>query len=135
MPDRSFVDTNIWLYAFMEDEEKGEEALKIIIQPDILLSTQVINEICINLLTKVSYTEDEIVIVVKNLYSKYRVVTLNMNSILIASSLRKRHKFSYWDSLIVASALESGCTILYTEDMQHGQVIENTLTIKNPFIT
>ncbi len=135
MSDKSFVDTNIWLYAFMEDEEKGNQALKVITQQDILLSTQVINEICINLLTKASYTEDEIAVVVKNLYSKYIVVTLNLNTILTASSIRKRYNFSYWDSLIVASALESGCSILFTEDMQHGQVIENTLTIKNPFIS
>lgn len=120
---------------FMEDEDKGEIAIKVITRHEILLSTQVINEICINLLTKASYTENEIAIVVKNLYSKYRVITLNMNTILTASSIRKRYKFSYWDSLIVASALESGCSILYTEDMQHGQTIENTLTIQNPFIT
>jgi predicted nucleic acid-binding protein len=119
----------------MEDEDKGEIAIKVITRHEILLSTQVINEICINLLTKASYTENEIAIVVKNLYSKYRVITLNMNTILTASSIRKRYKFSYWDSLIVASALESGCSILYTEDMQHGQTIENTLTIQNPFIT
>jgi len=56
MPDRYFVDTNIWLYAFMEDDEKRDAALKIFTQDEILLSTQVINEICINLLTKASYT-------------------------------------------------------------------------------
>jgi predicted nucleic acid-binding protein len=40
---------------------------------------------------------------------------------------------SNWDSLIVASALESQCSILYTEDLQHGQVIDQVLTIVNPF--
>jgi len=45
-----------------------------------------------------------------------------------------RYNFSYWDSQIIASALESGCNILFTEDMQHGQVIEGILTIKNPFM-
>lgn len=41
--------------------------------------------------------------------------------------------FSYWDSLVISSALESGCSILYSEDMQNGQVINKKLTIKNPF--
>jgi len=46
----------------------------------------------------------------------------------------KRYRFSWWDSLIVASALETQCDALYTEDLQHGQVIENTLQIINPFL-
>ena len=44
-----------------------------------------------------------------------------------------RYNFYYWDSLIVASALENNCSILYTEDMQDGQVIEESLKIVNPF--
>ena len=41
---------------------------------------------------------------------------------------------AYWDSIIVASALENRCSILYTEDMQHGQVVDQRLTIVNPFL-
>lgn len=51
-----------------------------------------------------------------------------------AIEIRGRYGFSYWDSLIVGTALLSGCSILYSEDMQHDQVIENTLKIINPFI-
>jgi len=52
---------------------------------------------------------------------------------MVSNDLRLKYKFSYWDSLIIASALESGCGILYTEDMQDGQVIEDRLRIVNPF--
>jgi predicted nucleic acid-binding protein len=48
--------------------------------------------------------------------------------------VRSHYQFSYWDSLIIASALETGCSILFSEDMQDGQVIESTLTIRNPLI-
>ncbi len=48
-------------------------------------------------------------------------------------SLKKKYLYSYWDSLILASSLESKCNIVYSEDMQHRQVIEQTLTIMNPF--
>lgn len=48
-------------------------------------------------------------------------------------ALKKRYGYSYWDSLILASALESECSVVYSEDMQDGQSIEQTLTIKNPF--
>ena len=46
----------------------------------------------------------------------------------------ERYRFSWFDSLIVATALEAGCETLFTEDLQHGQVIENRLTIFNPFL-
>jgi predicted nucleic acid-binding protein len=49
-----------------------------------------------------------------------------------ASLLREKHSISYWDSLIVAAALESNCRFLISEDMQHGQKVEN-LTIRNIF--
>ncbi len=53
--------------------------------------------------------------------------------VIKAIEIRGRYGFSYWDSLI-ATALLSGCSILYSEDMQHDQVIESTLKIINPFI-
>ena len=50
-----------------------------------------------------------------------------------AIALGERFQFSHWDSLIVATALEAGCDTLYSEDMQHGQLIDNRLTVINPF--
>jgi predicted nucleic acid-binding protein len=46
--------------------------------------------------------------------------------------LHKNHKFSYWDSLIIATAINAGAEILYSEDLQHGRTINN-LKIINPF--
>ena len=51
----------------------------------------------------------------------------------VSSKLRLDYKFSYWDSLIVSSAIESKCSILYSEDMQHNQIINERLKILNPF--
>ncbi|GHV80479.1 hypothetical protein AGMMS49944_22700 [Spirochaetia bacterium] len=51
-----------------------------------------------------------------------------------AFRISNRYQFSFWDSLIVASALEAQCTVLYTEDLQDGQIIEDVLEVKNPFI-
>ncbi len=50
-----------------------------------------------------------------------------------AIDIREKYKFQYYDSLIIATALENKCTILYSEDMQHGQIIERQLKIINPF--
>jgi len=62
------------------------------------------------------------------------VFCLNLETLVAAFDLRERYRFSWWDSLIVASALETECEQLYTEDMQHGQVIENRLHVINPFL-
>jgi predicted nucleic acid-binding protein len=55
-------------------------------------------------------------------------------TLLQASQLRDRHSFSYWDSLIVASALAEGATVVYSEDMHSGLTVENQLQIINPFV-
>lgn len=55
----------------------------------------------------------------------------NINS---ATLIADKYHFSFYDSLIIAAALKASYKVLYSEDMQHGQVIENTLTIVNPFL-
>ncbi len=131
----SFVDSNIFLYAFMGDhDEKSEKAFYIIKSDSVVLSTQVVNEICVNLVKKSGYHEDDIIQLVRNIYEKYKVVIIDMNIILKASFLRKMYSLSYWDSLIIACALENECSILYTEDMQSEQLIENKIKIVNPFL-
>jgi predicted nucleic acid-binding protein len=55
------------------------------------------------------------------------------STIAQALALAQKYQYSYYDSLILAAALSSGCATLATEDMQHGQVIEDTLKIHNPF--
>ena len=52
---------------------------------------------------------------------------------MTGAMIRSKYKYSYYDSLIIATALESKCKILYSEDMHHGQIIENSLKIINPF--
>jgi predicted nucleic acid-binding protein len=55
-------------------------------------------------------------------------------TVRLAWRLQERYRFSYYDSLILAAALSAGCSSLFSEDMQHEQVIEGRLTIVNPFL-
>ncbi len=66
-------------------------------------------------------------------YRDCEVIDSSLAQSLLASRLRQNYRFSYWDSHVVAAALDGGCTKLYSEDMQHGLVVENILTIQNPF--
>jgi len=56
------------------------------------------------------------------------------DTILQACKIAERYSFSFYDSLIISAALESGCSTLYTEDMRDGQIIEGKRTIVNPFV-
>jgi predicted nucleic acid-binding protein len=132
MTDNYFVDSNIWLYGFMESSAKAKIANEIIEAENVMLSTQVINEVCINLIKKAKYSEAEIKQTVHNIYTSYDVALINQEIILYASKIRENNFLSYWDSLIVATAIKNNCTVLYSEDMQHQQVIQN-LKIMNPF--
>ncbi len=131
---RCFIDTNIWLYAFIDSntEPKRTIAKDIVQSQDIVISTQVINETCVNLLKNGALTEEYIRQLVLAFYEKYTVVELGQATILLASKLRERYSLSFWDSMIVASALHTGCAVLYTEDMQNGLLVAEQLTIVNP---
>jgi predicted nucleic acid-binding protein len=139
MQGNTFIDTNIWLYSLFPPDknddrhEKAKVALMAIARP--YLSTQVIRETCSNLIKKAKTPEEVIQQLLKTWYRNCVVIDDSLDQSLLASQLRKKYLLSYWDSNVVASALDSGCTRLLSEDMQHGLLVENTLTIVNPFVT
>jgi len=69
-----------------------------------------------------------------NIYSsEFEVVNIVSDTIINSIRIKEKYKFSFWDSMIISSAIEANCTILYSEDMHHKQLIENKITIVNPF--
>lgn len=133
MQDKIFLDTNILLYAFSAKDLQKQNVAKNIVLSDAVISTQVINEVTVNLIKKFDFSEDNIQKFLSSSYMRYQVVDLNYDIFSTASSLRKSYLFSYYDSAIVAAALISDCTILYSEDMHNELLIENRLRIVNPF--
>ena len=130
-----FVDANVWIYAFIQSQDLQKHTLsKALLQShEIVISTQVINEVCVNLVRKANFDEISICSLIDSFYSKYRVVEIAQETLKTASSLRSQYRFSFWDSLIVACALIEKVPILYSEDMHTGLVVENQLRILNPF--
>nr|WP_281257108.1 PIN domain-containing protein [Calothrix elsteri] len=96
------------------------------------MSTQVINEVCSVLKRKASFTELKIKQVIESFYSRVAVVELDSQILIHATELRTRYSFSFWDGLIVASALSVNTDIIYSEDMQDSLLIEGKITIINP---
>ena len=132
----NFLDSNIWIYGYSVDTGDGKrsKALELVEIADVCLSSQVVNEIASNLLRKQLVTEPFIQRLIDELYTDYPVLEILREDIQNASLLRESYRFSYWDSLIVATALRSNSEILYSEDMQDGLVVRDQLLIRNPFV-
>jgi predicted nucleic acid-binding protein len=84
-------------------------------------------------MTKHHRTHEEITAFLYEIIDSVNVAGLSLPTIESCLLLKEKYRYSWWDSLILASALEAGCTAVYSEDMQNGQLIEDRLTIKNPF--
>ncbi len=135
---RVFVDTNILVYAKLQTPEtldKHQRAMQFLggLSDLVIVSTQVLNEFSSVLLKH--KIDDAVVWEAVRAIAQNSVVTpLTWMTIERAWELRKRYQLAYWDSLIVSSALEAECEALFSEDLQHRQVIESTLHIINPFL-
>jgi predicted nucleic acid-binding protein len=128
-----FFDTNIVLYAFTPSGEKTMIAERILLQGGVV-SVQVLNEMISVARTKFKMNWNEVnrmILGTTMLCPNPGALTREIN--LEALRISERYGFSIWDGLIVAAALDARCAILYTEDLQHGQVIES-LRIENPFL-
>lgn len=135
--DRVFIDTNIFIYAKLMTEPvspKHRYAIDFLkdLGSNVAVSTQVINEFS-SVLIKHGVENENIRRSVEEIADACFVSPLTIDTVRGAWLIRDKHSYSYWDCLIIASALENRCTKLFTEDMQHDQIIFERLTIINPF--
>lgn len=137
MTGRIFVDSNIWIYLFSkEDNEKHLIAREFILEKvknsNLIISFQVINEVC-NVLKKKKFTEEKLRFLINYLAKICEVRNSTIETSFKASELRENHNFSYWDSHIVAYAIDAESDFLASEDMQNNYKIGN-MVIKNIFM-
>ena len=130
--NRTFIDSNVIIYLFSGDERKKQLALSFL-QPKYFISTQVVNENVNVCLRKLKLTKEDAFAHGKNLLNTFAIANIYPSTIMKAFDLSGKYLFSFWDSLIVAAALENSCKILFSEDMHEGLLIEQSLTIINPF--
>jgi predicted nucleic acid-binding protein len=137
--DKVFLDTNLLLYAY-DAGSPAKHAVAVRILEDLwksgsgILSTQVLQEFFVNVTKNIpkplpikvgrEIVED---------FLKWKVVPVEGRAILRAIALHEKHKYSFWDSLVIQSAIEGGARWLFTEDLKDGQKIGD-LTIRNPFL-
>lgn len=135
MRDNVFIDSNVIIYAYSEDEPKKQAIVKDLLNQheNLYISTQTINEF-VNVTTKKKMLDhDQVSAVVEELFEMFSVIHLDQSIIQNAIVFAKKHRYSYFDSLMIGSALAANCTVLYSEDMHHGHIIESNLKLINPF--
>lgn len=139
MPAEFFLDTNVFVYTFDRQEpDKQARARRLVERAlgtgDGVVSSQVVQEFLNVALQKFErpLSEEQALRYLREVLDPLCIVFPSISLYETAVSLRRRWRFSFYDSLIVAAALESKCNVLYSEDFQDGQEIES-LTIVNPF--
>jgi predicted nucleic acid-binding protein len=139
MSAESFIDTNLFIYQLEAlDERKASVATRIIRRGleagDACISFQVVQE-CLNTALRkaeIPLTMDEMRAYLENVLAPLYQVSSSIALYQRSLDIQERTRYSFYDSLILAAALEAGCSRLYSEDLQHGQKVDG-LTIENPF--
>jgi predicted nucleic acid-binding protein len=136
-----FIDSNVFVYLFDETDDRKRRIAEQLVEgalreADGCISYQVVQEV-LNVVTRrfepPASADDARMLLDRVLLPLWRVMP-SQALYQRALDLQDRYRYGFYDSLIIAGALEFGCTRLYSEDLRSGQVIEH-LTIENPFAT
>jgi predicted nucleic acid-binding protein len=134
MSDSVFLDTNILVYTYSDTEIQKQAIARQLVSENIsLISTQVLQELANTLHRKFKKPWPEIDTAIQEATQNCTVHTNSEATIRQACKIADRYKFSFYDSLIIAAAIECNCSKLYSEDLNHLQIIEGKITIFNPF--
>jgi predicted nucleic acid-binding protein len=139
MSDRYFVDTNVLMYAHDTAAGEKHERAKGVVETlwrdrSGAVSTQVLEELCVNLRRKSSKPLD--IKATRDIVMDYLTWHLVVNggaSILDALEIEQRYNVSFWDALVIAAAQECGANVLYSEDFSDGQLY-GSVRVVNPFV-
>jgi predicted nucleic acid-binding protein len=133
MSDRAFFDTNVLIYAAIRNDPRSERA-EALLAVEGVISVQVLNEFVSVARRKYLMPWDALKVALQWIRILCpEVAPVKIGTHETAVKIAERYGYKIYDSLIVASALEAKCAVLYSEDLQEGQVVDGRLTIRNPF--
>jgi predicted nucleic acid-binding protein len=136
MMNKTFLDTNVLLYMYATDEPIKHTIAKTLLEKHehIVISTQVLFEFSNIMHKKLKQDYDTIEAALEEFHSIFDIAIIRYQTIVQALKTTTKYKYSFPDSLIVATALEYDCNLLLSEDMHHNQMIQSNLRIVNPFL-
>ena len=128
------LDTNVLIYNHGIDGDAKQLIADSLLDNVPIISTQVISEY-LNVIKRISkMNKSDLLRMCAEWLEDCQIQSVSLSTIKLARYLVQKYDFQLFDSIIVASALEAECDILYSEDLQHGLIVEDKLTILNPFI-
>ena len=136
MTSRSFIDTNVLVYAEASDAPYKQRSALVLLQRLYeqglgVVSTQILQEYCNVALKKLQlpaqYVRSQL-----DLYEQFEVVQVTPTIIRAGLDLHQTRSVAFFDAIVLASARAAGCSVLWTEDMNAGEVV-NGVRISNPF--
>jgi predicted nucleic acid-binding protein len=136
---KSFVDSNVLVYLFDRDSPGKKATAQSIVQAEgaagnLVLSTQVLQEFYVTVTRKLAVPlKPDIAFEAVKSFTAFSAVVVDVALILAAMRRSQQDSISFWDSLIVDSALKAGAQRLWSEDLQHGRIV-NGMRIENPFV-
>ena len=133
MTEQIASDTNVLIYLHEPtDTDKRKKALELMASVPVI-SSQTVSEY-LNVLRRILKTPKQVLFAEAISWLKIGEISpVSFSTLATAQALMKKYDFQLFDSIIVAGALQSNCTILYSEDMHHDLLVENKLRIVNPF--
>jgi len=131
--EREFADSNIVLYALGKDSHKQQRAWEVLFKRP-LISIQVLGECSNTLIKKHKVDKERVRDILQDILRFTTVEPIDLPIVERAWAVMERYRFAYFDSLLVATALTADCRKLYSEDLQHGQVIDGRLVVINTFL-
>lgn len=130
-----FIDTNVWVYAHLRGADDARHAValaRVEGEAGAIISPQVVAEYY-SVMLRNGRADVWIQSNLRAIFARTRLQPANAVVLNATLALRNRYGFSFWDCQIAAAALVAGCTILLTEDLQHGQLLDERLRVVNPF--
>lgn len=130
---RPFLDSNVVLYLLSADTSKADRA-EALLKEQPVISVQVLNEVTQVCTRKLRMGWDEVGQFLDLVRRFCKVVPLTEEIHDRARMIAERYRLAFYDACILSAALGAGCLTLYTEDMNHGQIFEDHLSLRNPFV-
>lgn len=136
MPAKILLDTNIWVYLYAKNPAAKHQVVQQIVADQfesVAISAQIMGELFTVLTRKNLTSAGEAQTIITEIATTVPVLSIEPANVLLALDINSRYQYSYWTSLVIATALLAGCHTLYSEDMQHQQVIDDRMEVINPF--
>jgi predicted nucleic acid-binding protein len=127
-----FFDTRVLLYLLSGDTAKADR-VETLLSTRGVVSVQVLNDFAVVALRKLKMPLNEIREILETIRAVCAVEPITVETHDRGLAVLERYRFSLYDSMLVATALIAGAKIIYSEDLQHGQVIDDQLRVTNPF--